>query len=326
MRITSLTLAAALLLVAQLARAQAPQTAPTQTETGQVDVGGMFTTTDGDAARYERYRDLRDGAYTNLKFGRETGSYLFDATASHIGYRDQRYTVEYTRPRLTFGFTWIGLPLNYSYLTRTPYVTNGTTLTLPDSAQAAVQGPTNATNDGTAVGVPCAPGAPPATCGTVAQAAQAKLNRSIYDSLALPFDLRQKRNTAGFAAKYALTSAVDLDAKFSASMRDGQQPWNASFAFNNAVELPLPIDRLGRLLVHQSQPGTGLGQPDPDHRFQQREHRLQLPRNGSQRPMGLQWLQQRQRPGAGTRGARSQQHDERGQRRGDVQAGGADDH
>ena len=245
MRTTYFTLAAALLLLPHVVRAQAPrgQSAATPAPIGQVDVGGLFTTTDGDEARYERYRDLRDGAYTSLKLGRETESYFFDSTASHIGYRDQRYSVEYLRPRLSFGFNWTSLPLNYSYLTRTPYVTNGTTLTLPDSAQAAVQGPTNAAADGTAVGVPCAPGAPPATCNTVANAALAKANRSIYDSLATPFDLRHMRHTAALGAKYALTDAVDLDANFTSSMRDGQQPWNASFAFNNAVELPQPIDQ-----------------------------------------------------------------------------------
>ena len=243
MRNAYLTLTAALLLIPHLALAQAPQPVQSQAVTGTADIGGIVTTTDGDAARYERYRDLRDGAYTSLKLGQETGSYLFKATASHIGYRDQRYNVEYVRPRFTFGFNWTSLPLNYSYLTRTPYVTNGTTLTLPDSAQAAVQGPTNAAADGTAVGVPCAPGAPPAGCGTVALAAQAKLNRSIYDSLADPFDLRHTRHTAALAANYALTDAVDLDAKLLSSMRNGQQPWNASFAFNNAVELPQPIDQ-----------------------------------------------------------------------------------
>jgi len=243
MRNVYLTLIAALLLLPHPALAQAPQPVQSEATTGTADIGPMFTTTKGDEARYERYRDLRDGAYTSLGLNRESSSYLFNATAWHIGYRDQRYNVEYMRPRLTFGFNWISLPLNYSYLTRTAYVTNGTTLTLPDSAQAAVQGPTNAAADGTAVGVPCAPGAPPAGCGTVALAAQAKLNRSIYDSLANPFDLRQIRRTAGFAANYALTSAVDLDARFISSTRDGQQPWNASFAFNNAVELPQPIDQ-----------------------------------------------------------------------------------
>jgi hypothetical protein len=211
MRNRCLTIAAALLLLPQLAAAQAQ---PAQTPAaGTVDVGGMFTTADGDEARFERYRDARDGAYTSLALNRETGSYLFNASASHIGYRDQRYAVEYSRPRLDFGFNWISLPLNYSYLTRTPYATSGATLTLPDSAQAAVQGPTNATNDGTAVGVPCAPGAPPASC-TTATLAAAKANRSIYNTLADPFDLRHTRHTALFGVNYAATSALDLDAKF----------------------------------------------------------------------------------------------------------------
>jgi|RhiMethySRZTD1v2_1073278.scaffolds.fasta_scaffold10978_8 putative beta-barrel porin MtrB/PioB len=246
MRNAYLTLTAALLLIPRLTTAQAAQPAPAVAAgTGTADVGGMFTTTDGDEARYERYRDTRDGAYTNITWGRETGSYLFDASASHIGYRDQRYNVDYSRRRFDFGFHWTSLPLNYSYLTRTAFVTNGTTLTLPDSTQAAVQGPGNSTTDGTAVGVPCAPGAPPAACTSTnaAQIAQAKANRSIYDSLANPFDLRHQRDTALFDVRYAATSTVDLDARFLSSGRDGQQPWNASFAFNTAVELPQPLDQ-----------------------------------------------------------------------------------
>src|SRR4029434_2253983 len=179
---------------------------------------------------------------TNLSLGRETGSYLFDATAWHIGYRDQRYHLEYQRSRFSFGFNWISLPLNYSYLTRTPYLTNGTTLTLPDSAQSAVQGPTNATNDGTAVGVPCAPGAPPAACGNATQVAQASANRSTYTGLANPFDLRYKRDVASFDLTYDATRAIAVDAGFRSTKRGGQQPLGASFSFNNAVEIPVPID------------------------------------------------------------------------------------
>src|SRR5262245_66025355 len=93
-----LTLTAALLLIPHLATAQVPQ--PAQGAAGgTADIGGMFTTIEGDAARYERYRDMRDGAYTNLSLGRETGSYLFDATAWHIGYRDQRFQVQEPRAR-----------------------------------------------------------------------------------------------------------------------------------------------------------------------------------------------------------------------------------
>jgi MtrB/PioB family decaheme-associated outer membrane protein len=240
-------LSAALLVAVRPAMAQAPQLpqspAPPPLLGGTLDVGGLFTATDGDEARFERYRDVRDGVYSNVGLNREGRSYLFDANAYHVGYRDQRYNVAYLGRRVNLGFQWVSLPLNYSYLTRTPFVREGGMLTLPDSAQRAVQGPTNAANDGTAVGVPCAPGALPATCSTPALAAQAKANRSIYNTLADTFDLRHRRDTAAFGLTYAATRAIDVDAKFTSAKRQGEQPWGASFAFNDAVELPLPIDQ-----------------------------------------------------------------------------------
>src|SRR5262245_52464235 len=217
MRTRLLMLTAVLLFVARSGAAQTPQAAPSPAQApgsspfrGTVDVGGLFTTTDGDAARFERYRDTRDGLYSSFAINRDSRSYLFDASASHVGYRDQRYNVTMFGPKVNFDFHWTSQPLNYSYLTSTPYTTNGNTLTLQDSAQQAVQGPTNAANDGTAVGVPCAPGAPPAACGNSTQADQAKANRSIYSALANPFDLRSRRDTASFGLTYAATRAIDL--------------------------------------------------------------------------------------------------------------------
>ena len=113
MRNRLLMLIAALLLVPVPGMAQTPQPPqPPQTQTappaspftGLADVGGLFTTTDGDEARYERYRDTRDGLYSSFTLNRETASYLFDANASHVGYRDQRYDVSYVRPKVKFGF------------------------------------------------------------------------------------------------------------------------------------------------------------------------------------------------------------------------------
>ncbi len=223
-----------------------PQAAPAEAAMtplgGTVEVGGLFTTTSGDRARYERYRDDRGGLYSGFTLKREGSSYLFDGSAAHVGYRDQRYDARFKGRTLDVNFGWVGIPLNYSYVTRTPYVTNGSLLTLDDAAQRAVQGPTNATNDGSAIGVPCAPGGPPGGCGTPALAALAKANRSIYNSLASEFDLRHTRNTAAFDMRYA-AKAVDVDASFSSAKRTGQQPWGAAFAFNNAVELPQPIDQ-----------------------------------------------------------------------------------
>src|SRR5688572_16720526 len=164
MRDRRIVLTAALLLIAGPAMAQAPQAPKPQAQApasvspfrGSADFGGVFTATDGDEARYQRYRDERDGVFSNLTVNRSGSRYLFDANASHIGYRDQKYNATYLGPKVTFGFQWVSLPLNFSYITRTPFTTNGTTLTLDDNIQRAVQGPTNATNDGTLVGVPCA--------------------------------------------------------------------------------------------------------------------------------------------------------------------------
>ena len=240
MRTTYLMLTAALLLTPATALAQAAAGAQSQAPApGTAD--SPYTGTDGDAARYERYQDLRNGVYTNLNVGRQTDKFLFDASAKHLGYRDQRYDLEYVRPKFNFDFNFTGIPLNYSYITKTPYTTNGTILTLDDNAQRAVQGPTNSTTDGV-VGVPCAPGGPPAACGNPTQAAQAIANRSIYNNYATQFDLRHTRNVASFGGTYNASKSIDIDAIFTSTGRKGEQPWGASFAFNNAIELAKPID------------------------------------------------------------------------------------
>ena len=61
---------------------------------GAVDVGGRYTSTDGDAARYERYRDLRSGVNANVLFHKEAESWAFDIKAKNIGYTDGRYELK----------------------------------------------------------------------------------------------------------------------------------------------------------------------------------------------------------------------------------------
>lgn len=253
MRNRLLTMLAALLLSSHLGMAQtstqqtptpvpSPPPAPTFPTLGTIDLGGIFGDVDGDEARYERYRDTRNGLYSNINFSKETGTYLFEGTASHIGYRDQRYTADYYGSKVKFSFLYDWTPTNFSYVARTPWVTNGNVLTLDDGAQTQVQGRTNSTTDGTAVGVPCAPGAPPAACGNPTLANQAKAARSVYNTLADTFDMRQERKTAAFAVAFAATPTLDVDAKFVTTGKDGEMPWGASYAFNNANEIPLPLE------------------------------------------------------------------------------------
>lgn len=245
MRHTFALLTAASLLIAGPALAQTPPTpapartlAPAKTSpfSGVLDIGGLFSNVDGDNARYERYRDTRNGAYAGITLNRATSSSLFNASIEHPGYRDQRYNASFAGSRLNLRGDWTSVPLNFSDLTRTPYTTAGSVLTLDESARRAVQSKI-------AVGVPCAAGGLPAACSTPAQAALALTNRSIYNNLATPFDLRYKRDTSGIDLTYSASRAVDVDMKFTSTKREGQQPWGASFAFSEAVELPLPIDQ-----------------------------------------------------------------------------------
>ena len=62
---------------------------------GTIDLGFRGTTTTGDAAEYERYRDLRTGSWSRLTFDKTTDTYLFGAAAQNIGYRDQRFGANY---------------------------------------------------------------------------------------------------------------------------------------------------------------------------------------------------------------------------------------
>lgn len=217
---------------AQPAAPPAPMVQPS----GELDFGVRITDVDADEARYERYRDLRNGAASRFHFGKQTDQYVLDASAFNVGYRDQQYKVNYGRSKTQFALMWDSIPTNFSYLSFSPWIVNDTgTLTIDPALRQQVQ-------NRTAVGVPCAPGAPPAACSNPTNAAQALANRSIYVGTAAPFDLQQRRDTASFALKYSASQNLGLNFNVSSAGKSGHQPWGASFAFNDANELPLPID------------------------------------------------------------------------------------
>jgi MtrB/PioB family decaheme-associated outer membrane protein len=239
--LTALSIAALILGLPHVARAQEhpplqpspeviPEPLPPPAEgttaatptTGSIDIGFRGTTTKGDAARYERYRDLRSGSWSRLSFDKATDSYLFGAHAQNIGYRDQRYVADYTGGRGSFLGTFDSIPLNYSYITSTPWIEHSPgVLSLDLAARQLVQA-------NQVVGIP--------------QNATQLLTPSIYRSIANPFTLESLRQTGAFTGAYALSKDLTLDGGFSSAKRAGHQPWGASFAFNVANEVPLAVD------------------------------------------------------------------------------------
>jgi len=114
---------------------------------GNVDFGYRGTSFTGDEARYNRYRDLRDGGYVDrFRFAKESQTTAFRAEANNVGYRDQRYYADVQsigKVKATFEFN--SNPL-YQVQARSYFTGAGSgTLTINDAAQTAIQtNPVNA--------------------------------------------------------------------------------------------------------------------------------------------------------------------------------------
>ena len=97
MRIRAFVVLTALLLApaAGATRQETPNARPSRS-VGSVDFGGQFSTINGDEARYQRYKDLRSGGLLDaFKYTREKENWLFDVTANHVGYRDQKFVAQF---------------------------------------------------------------------------------------------------------------------------------------------------------------------------------------------------------------------------------------
>lgn len=235
----SLTIGTVVLALAFSSLASAQPAAPEKPAPkpfGEIDFGYRGFSTDGDEARAERYRDLRNGAHAVLSLEKKTARSLFEAGFSNPGYHDQRYFANYNNGKLKFNGLWDSIPLNYSFMTSSPWaeVTPGV-FTLDLAARQAVQ-------NKTAIGVPCSAGGAPATCTTPTTAAAVLANRSIWNNFTKTFDLVQRRDAASAGLSYMVARDVGVNVSFASTKKSGAQPWGASFAFNNANELPLPLD------------------------------------------------------------------------------------
>ena len=207
------------------ALAQVPAASGTASAvTGTVDVGARGTSSSGDEARYERYRDLRTGVFSHLVFGSADESRVWSAGADNVGYRNQEYAFRYVGGPVTVKGSFDSTPLNYSYLTATPWQTVSPGVF---SLDAAARGQVQSRVPGV-VGVP----------STVAQLG----TPSIFRGLANPFDLQSRRDTASASVAVDATKALGWSLAFTSTGKTGSQPYGASFSFNNANELPLPID------------------------------------------------------------------------------------
>jgi MtrB/PioB family decaheme-associated outer membrane protein len=218
---------AAALVVAFSASAYAQQTLPAPASArdqavssfsgklyGNVDFGGHFSDIKGDAARFQRYRDLRDGPLVdNFLFNRRGETWTLNAAATKMGYRDQQFSGEYRLVgKLRAQFDWNQIPMYLSSNAATPYTqTSPGVFRLPDALQASSQVNATTLRD--------------------------------YAPIATSLDLRNKRDAGAFDFIYSATQAVDVKFNVESSVRNGALNYGAPFGFSNLIELPVPLDQ-----------------------------------------------------------------------------------
>ena len=196
------------------AQPPAAENTPPAAWTGSVDFGARVTEADGDAARYERYRDLGDGLFMEtLRLNRDRKGWLLDFAGEHVGRDDQRLTGSVVRPGQVKGwFRWDQIPMLLSNSTRTLYTGLGTgELLIDDRLQAAVQ--------------------------AVPAAIQPVFNQASYE-----FETKTRRHIADAGFEYTPTREMTVKANFRRTDREGTIPYGGSFGHSSVVELPSPTN------------------------------------------------------------------------------------
>jgi MtrB/PioB family decaheme-associated outer membrane protein len=235
MSITRVLSAIALSLVPSVAAAQVtpaptPPAAPATTQlaakapdeaaegpitwSGKLDFGVRGTTTEGDAARYERYRDLGDGLFLEtVKLFNDHEGWLLNLDADHVGRRDQRFVGRVVRPGKLKAFgMWDQIPMLLSRTTRTLFSGIGTdVLAIDDAIQQQVQNQ-------------------PATL------------TALFNQSSQQFDMRTRRHVGSGGIQYEATKSVTLTADARHTNREGTIPFGGSFGHGSLVELPLPTN------------------------------------------------------------------------------------
>lgn len=179
---------------------------------GTVDFGVRGTDVKGDAARYERYRDLGNGLFLeDARLKREQEKWIFDLGAEHVGRRDQRYTGNIVRPgKLKSWFKWDQIPMLLSSTTRTLFTGVGTgVLSIDNALQAQVQ-------------------------------AQPSALANVFQQSSTEFETRTRRHIAEGGVEYLANSALTVKANVRRTNREGVIPFGGSFGHSSLVEIAAP--------------------------------------------------------------------------------------
>lgn len=168
---------------------------------------------DGDVARYNRFRDWRNGGgLGRFRFESVSTTSLWHAEADNVGYRDQRYALEFRSiGRLKARGEWNQIPLFISRDTRTLFtVSPSGRFTVDDAIRQGIQ------------------------AGTTTLAA--------VIGQARPIEIRSRRDIATLDMTYTASRDVDLKLNIRSAHRSGYNLQSLNFGFSNTIESGVPLD------------------------------------------------------------------------------------
>jgi len=172
---------------------------------GEISATGVAPKIEGEKAKFNEYRDIRDGVYVGVDTRYETERYYLDFKAEDIGYKTQKYGLSGGKwGSFKYNFDYDEIPHNYTYDAKSIYSgVGGANLTYPTS--------------------------PPST------------NISTWTT----FDYSIQRTTYGGGFKLEMLKPFYFDVAFSEEKRKGVYPFAAAGGTSpgqGAIELPAPID------------------------------------------------------------------------------------
>lgn len=192
---------------------QEPDKFALPTTYGRLDLGLRGSDISGDAARYERYRDLGNGAFVEIgRLYSEQNGWVFDAEADHAGRRDQRYAASAVRPgRVKVWGQWDQIPMLMSETTRTLFTAASPgVLEIDDAVQASVQAQ------------------PSSLAAAVVNARR--------------FDLESRRHIFNAGAQFIARNGITVDTSVRRTNREGSIPFGGSFGHGQVVETLAPVN------------------------------------------------------------------------------------
>lgn len=186
---------------------------------GEVSISGRAVNGEDESAKFNEYRDIRDGVFGDVVSSYENrNGYYLEFKGENITLEDQRYKFKegkYGKYRIELIYD--ELPHRFAFDAKTLYSGVGSgNLTLDDSIQSTVDAASSSTN--------------------IANTLKS------YMAGASSTDLELVRRTGKINIDVMRFEPVNLRIEVSKEDRDGTRPFAGSFGFSNTVEIPEPID------------------------------------------------------------------------------------